>query len=137
MQEKVVVFLFFSEAVGSGRDDNQEMKLKILKLEEALNLTRFQVQKLKIELQTQKKAMENLTVQVNICSVQCLVWKSMKHENFSSSSFSRNKAAAAALVHQALQAHAAKQDRLAHQGPGDPLALWVPMVQLDQRVLEV
>lgn len=42
------------------------MKLKISKLEEALNLTRFQVQKLRIELQTQKKAMENLTVQVNI-----------------------------------------------------------------------
>ncbi|XP_058952935.2 uncharacterized protein [Pocillopora verrucosa] len=56
------------KAVGSGRDDNQEMKLKILKLEEALNLTRFQVQKLKIELQTQKKALENLTVQEQSCS---------------------------------------------------------------------
>lgn len=41
------------------------MEVKISKLEEALNLTRSQVQKLMIELQTQKKAMENLTVQVN------------------------------------------------------------------------
>ena len=58
--------VLFSKAVGSGRDDGQEMKVKISKLEEDLNVTRSQVQKLMIELQTQRKAMENLTVQVNI-----------------------------------------------------------------------
>ncbi|PFX28241.1 collagen alpha-1(XXVIII) chain-like isoform X1 [Stylophora pistillata] len=55
-------------AVGSGRDDGQEMKVKISKLEEDLNVTRSQVQKLMIELQTQRKAMENLTVQEQSCS---------------------------------------------------------------------
>lgn len=33
-------------------------------LEEALNLTRYQLVELRIELQSQKKAMENFTTQV-------------------------------------------------------------------------
>ncbi|KAJ7370661.1 hypothetical protein OS493_030775 [Desmophyllum pertusum] len=39
----------------------QEMKIKISELEEALNLTRYQLDELRTELKTQKKAIANLT----------------------------------------------------------------------------
>ena len=43
----------------------QESKVKISELEEALNLSRSQLDKLEAELQTQKKAIANFTTQVN------------------------------------------------------------------------
>lgn len=42
----------------------QEMKVRILQLEEALNVTRLQLEELKTEVQTQKKAIVSLTIQV-------------------------------------------------------------------------
>lgn len=44
----------------------QELKVKISELEEALNLTRSQLDHLKVELKTQKKAIVNFTNQVNV-----------------------------------------------------------------------
>ena len=40
------------------------MKIKISELEEALNLTRYQLDELRTELKTQKKAIANFTEQV-------------------------------------------------------------------------
>lgn len=44
----------------------QELKVKISELEEALNLTRSQLDHLKVEIKTQKKAIANFTTQVNV-----------------------------------------------------------------------
>jgi len=42
----------------------QEMKVKISELQDALNVTRLQLEEQKSEQKTHKKAMANLTIQV-------------------------------------------------------------------------
>ena len=43
----------------------QELKVKISELEKALTLSRSQLDQLEVELETQKKAIANLTTQVS------------------------------------------------------------------------
>ena len=65
-----ITLLFFSETAESRTNRSgesqllQEMEVKISELEEASNLTRSQLVELRIELKSQKKAMENFTTQV-------------------------------------------------------------------------